>query len=297
MRVIAVPAQFDEAGFEQFARHVGAWPPEGKALVDAAQVAFVSPPAMVGLITFGQALRELGVDRPTLRLPVNDDVRSYWAAIDAFGPLDGYFTLDGKVPKRRAGAPASSLVPVTPIRRTEDVHHVVEGLHEQASRLFTEELHLGAQASMRFAMALSEACQNIVEHAGTSGWVLVQRYKYRLRWPRRPAAVIAASDAGIGFRRSLEASRARVHGDRWSDAAALQDALMSGLSRFREAGRGQGLAGIKRFLGEWHGSLSVRSGTARLSIVREDDDTPPLEEALPFFPGSQLQVILPSRQA
>ena len=60
---------------------------------------------------------------------------------------------------------------------------------------------------MGFSMALSEACPNIVEHAGTSGWVAVQAYTFRRRLGRR-VVVIAVSDAGIGFRRSLESAHA-----------------------------------------------------------------------------------------
>ena len=89
------------------------------------------------------------------------------------------------------------------MRATEDVHQVVGRIQEGASRILAGELGLEAKATMGFAMALSEACQNIVEHAGTGGWVAVQAYNYRRRLGRR-VAVIAVSDSGIGFRRSLE---------------------------------------------------------------------------------------------
>jgi hypothetical protein len=144
-------------------------------------------------------------------------------------------------------------------------------------------------------MALSEACQNIVEHAGTSGWVAVHLYNFRKRLGRR-VIVIAVSDAGLGFRRSLEATQAKRFGDRWGDAAALEAALIQGVSRFRDPGRGQGLAGIKRYLSRWDGKISIRSGTARLSIVPQWDDDVPLAENLPFFPGSQVQVVIPAQE-
>jgi hypothetical protein len=114
---------------------------------------------------------------------------------------------------------------------------------------------------MRFGMALSEACQNIVEHSGTSGWVAVQAYTWRRRLGRR-VVVIAVSDSGIGFRPSLEAAHARRYGDRWGDGAALECALIQGISRFRDPGRGQGLQGIKRYLARWEGKVSIRSGGA-----------------------------------
>ena len=149
---------------------------------------------------------------------------------------------------------------------------------------------------MGFAMALSEACQNIVEHAGTGGWVSVHAYTFRRRLGRR-VVVIAVSDAGVGFRRSLEATQQRRFGDRWGDAAALEAAVIQHTSRFRDPGRGQGIAGIKRYLSRWDGKLTIRSGSARIAIVPSWDDDVPLTEHLPPFPGAQVQIVIPAQEA
>ena len=195
---------------------------------------------------------------------------------------------------------ASALAPhtylgVTPVRASEDVHEVVGRIQEGASRILSGELGLEAKATMGFAMALSEACQNIVEHAGTGGWVAVHAYTFRRRLGGRRVVVIAVSDAGIGFRRSLEATQMKRFGERWGDAAALEAALIQGVSRFRDPGRGQGLAGIKRYLTRWEGKISIRSGTARLAIVPAWDDEEPLVSGLPPFPGAQVQVVIPAQ--
>jgi hypothetical protein len=78
---------------------------------------------------------------------------------------------------------------------------------------------------------------------------------------------------------------------------ALEDAVLRAVSRFRhgDAGRGQGLAGIRRFVGRWHGKLTVRSGTARIGIIPEWDEDVPMTEASPYFPGAQMQIIIPER--
>ena len=70
---------------------------------------------------------------------------------------------------------------------------------------------------------------------------------------------------------------------------------MRGVSRFRDPGRGQGLAGVRRYVGRWDGKVSVRSGTARIAIVPSWDDDVPLLEKLAPFPGSQVQVTIPER--
>ena len=78
---------------------------------------------------------------------------------------------------------------------------------------------------------------------------------------------------------------------------ALEEAVIRGVSRFRDPGRGQGLAGVRRYVGRWDGKLSVRSGTARISIVPTWDDDVPLEEGLAPFPGAQMQITIPERVA
>ena len=78
---------------------------------------------------------------------------------------------------------------------------------------------------------------------------------------------------------------------------ALEEAVIRGVSRFRDRGRGQGLAGARNFLGKWAGKLSVRSGTARIAIVPSWDDDAPLLEGLAPFPGAQVQITIPERAA
>ena len=75
---------------------------------------------------------------------------------------------------------------------------------------------------------------------------------------------------------------------------ALEAALVQGISRFRDPGRGQGLAGIRRYLNRWEGKLAVRSGNARWGLVPPWDDDVPLAHGLPAFPGSQVLMIIPA---
>ena len=118
------------------------------------------------------------------------------------------------------------------------------------------------------------------------------------RHPRASVGTPTKAGAGRPVRlRSLEPTEAKKVGDRWGDGAALELAILHNVSRFRDPGRGQGLAGIRRYLGRWQGKLSVRSGTARLAVVPDWDDDDPLSEHLPFFPGSQVQITIPAQEA
>jgi anti-sigma regulatory factor (Ser/Thr protein kinase) len=51
----------------------------------------------------------------------------------------------------------------------------VDKIQQRAQDALVKNLNLDAKITMRFTMALSEVCQNIVEHAGRGG-----------RWPSRP---------------------------------------------------------------------------------------------------------------
>lgn len=292
-RIVEIPTSFDDRAMDQYAAAFGGWPADQRLLFDARSTTWVSPYGFVAMLTAAQAVAEAHGERPILYLPASEDVRRYWARAGFLHHAADLFEVHGKVPRAATG-PSDTLLDVTPIRGSDDVHEVVGRVQEGAARILTE-LGLEAKANMGFSMALSESCQNIVEHAGTTGWVAVQAYDWRRRIGTR-VVVIAVSDAGIGFRRSLEPTQAKRFGDRWSDATALEAAWIQNVSRFRDPGRGQGLAGIKRYLNRWDGKITIRSGTARLANVPHwDKEDVPMTEQLPFFPGSQVQVILPAQ--
>ncbi|NIN13451.1 MAG: hypothetical protein GTN62_11455 [Gemmatimonadales bacterium] len=294
-RVVEVPAQFDDRSFDQFAKAWGE-PDDRRLLFDAHATQWASPYGLVGLLAAGQAAAERGLQRPLLTIPQDRDVAHYWGRAGLFEHAQDWFEIHGKLPRVAVRHSSDVLLEITPVRGTDDVHGVVETIQERSAAILAGELGLEATATMGFAMALSEACQNIVEHAGTSGWVAVQAYHWRRRLGRR-VVVIAVADAGVGFRRSLEATQASRFGDRWSDATALEAALFHGATRFRDPGRGQGLAGIARYVNRWSGKLSVRSGTARIAIVPAWDEDDPLSDGLPGFPGSQVLMIIPAQQS
>jgi anti-sigma regulatory factor (Ser/Thr protein kinase) len=287
--VINVPQSLDEISFEQVLEQLSAVPPDAKMLLDARHTRWASPYGLTALLALGQSR----ATRATLAVPDADDTVSYWARSSFFYYADELFDLKGVVP-RRAQGDSAVLLEVTPIAKSEDVHGAVDRIQEKTSQIIGKELGLDPKAIVGFAMTLSEVCQNIIEHAGRGGWVMVQTYNWAKRLGRR-VVVIAVSDAGVGFRSSLESAGHMT--DRWDDAAALEAAVIRAVSRFRDPGRGQGLAGVRKYIGRWDGKLSVRSGTARIAIVPSWDEDVPLQEGLPPFPGAQIQVTIPERIA
>jgi anti-sigma regulatory factor (Ser/Thr protein kinase) len=287
--VITVPPSLDDYTFEQVVDQLAGIPPDAKVIIDARHTRWASPFGLTALLTLGQT-REV---RPSFTAPDNEETSSYWARTGFFRHAEELFDMHGSVPKARGGE-SSVLLEITPVGKSEDVHEVVGRIQQKAQQILAKELNIDAKATVGFAMTLSEVCQNIVEHAGRGGWVAVQTYTWRKRLGRR-VVVIAVCDAGLGFRQSLESAPGRVRSDRWDDAEALEEAVVRGVSRFRDPGRGQGLAGVRRYVGRWDGKVSVRSGTARIAIVPSWDDDVPLQEKLAPFPGSQVQVTIPER--
>lgn len=294
--VISVPPSLDDQTFEQVLEQLAPLPPDAKILVDARHARWASPYGLTALLTLAQTRTE----RPRLAPPEADDTLSYWARTGFFKHAESLFELTHGVPRSRAAGESNVLLEITHVDKSGDVHDVVERIQEKSRDILQGTLNLDPRATMGFSMTLSEACQNIVEHAGSGGWVAVQTYRWQKRLGRR-VVVIAVCDAGVGFRKSLESAHLAAGqrlSDRWDDAMALEEAVIRGVSRFRyrDAGRGQGLAGIRRYVGKWESKLSVRSGTARIAIVPAWDDADvPLREKLPPFPGAQMQITIPER--
>ncbi len=293
--VLEVPKSFDDRSFEQLAAGFAALGDEARVLVDARTTEWASPFALLSLLCVGQTLLGRHGTRPLLTVPADKDVTHYWARAGFFEEAEPLFEIHGAVPKVRQGPESAVLLEITPVRIAGDVHKVVDRIQDRAAAILTTDLGLEAKATMGFGMALSEACQNIVEHAGSGGWVAVQSYSWKRRLGRR-VAVIAVADAGVGFRRSLEPTQARRFGDRWGDGAALEAALIQGVSRFRDPGRGQGFRGIRKYLDHWDGKISIRSGTARIAMIKPWDDDVPLREGLAAFPGAQLMLVIPAAE-
>ena len=288
--VITVPPSLDDQTFEQVLEQLAPLPPDEKILIDARYTTWSSPYGLTALL----ALAQTRAEKPVFRVPEKDDTSSYWSRANFFKYADELYELLGNVPPARPAGESGTLLEVTPVSRSDDVHTVVERIEKKAAAIITNNLHLESRAVMGFAMSLSEACQNIVEHAGRGGWVAVQNYNYRKRMGRH-VVQIAVCDAGVGIRQSLESGNRRPLTDRWDDGQALETAVIHGTSRFPDPGRGQGFKGIRGYLRKWEGKLMVRSGTARVTEVPGWDDDVARRDRLSPMPGTQLLIMIPEK--
>jgi anti-sigma regulatory factor (Ser/Thr protein kinase) len=257
--------------------------------IDLRGVSFIDPYGMLGLLEIGE-LCMLEDVRKSVILPQTGDVCAYLDRMDFFTFARRYFSLEPSSPdtpgKYQRSADSDVLLEITPIQKSDDIHFIVGKVRDRAQAILATHLHYDDRAINGFIVALSEVCQNIIEHSENKGFVGIQ--KYRFQNLNKNVVKIAVMDVGIGFRKSLS-NRFKLR----SDLEAIDKALLHGASRYEDEGRGHGLAGVRKFVNEWNGKLSIRSGTARLSILPPWARGREQERGLIAFPGSQINIMLP----
>ncbi len=258
-------------------------------VINLQDVTFIDPYGMVGILEIGELLKSEGIQK-TIKLPESEDVLKYLERMDFFKFAREYFNLEPSKPQLSNKYLRSSytdvLLEITPIEKSDDIHFIVGRVKERANAILATHLHYDKRTINGFIVALSEVCQNIVEHSENIGLVGIQKYHFLNL--NKNVVKIAVMDMGIGFKKSLEA-RFPIK----DDSDALGKALLHGVSRYAEEGRGHGLAAVRRFVNEWNGKLSIRSGTAKLSIIPDWSKGKKQEGNLTYFPGAQINILLP----
>ncbi len=293
-RIIDVPPTLNATAFNRLVGELNR-ETDGESpriLFDARRVNWVTPYGLIGLLALGQvALKRTG-RAPLIEAPDDPEVRSYWERMEFWKNAAEVYEL-ASVPTRPHGE-SDALLEITAIRSHEDVHHVVEHVRERSATILQHRLRYPKPSVIQFSVMLSEVCQNILEHAESTGWVCAQTYYWKKRLGR-DVLVLAVMDVGVGFEGSLASEHSRRYGSRWSAATALEAAFLNGESRFRDPGRGQGLQAIRRQVTKWNGEVRIRSGDAMIARVPEWDDISALRSGLDEFPGAQVLIVLPAR--
>lgn len=262
---------------------------ESSDIIDLRDVTFIDPYGMVGILEVGELFKSEG-NQKTICLPQSEEVLRYLERMDFFKFAGEYFKLDPSSPgitdKFLRSPDTDVLLEITPVERSDDIHFIVGKVKERANAILKKHLHYDERAINGFIVALSEVCQNIIEHSETGGFVGIQKYFWQNL--NKNIVKIAVMDIGIGFRKSLS-ERFELK----DDYEAIEKGLLHGASRYEDKGRGHGLSAVRRFVNEWDGKLSIRSGTAKLSIIPKWGRGKRRETSLAYFPGAQVNIILP----
>lgn len=276
--------QITEETFEQFLHRL-----KKSSEIDLQEISFIDPYGMVGLLEIGEIYKPT-VNQKILHLPESEEVLKYLERMDFFKIAPGYFTFEPFKPKISEKYLRSSysdvLLEITQIEKSDDIHFIVGKVKDRANAILTRHLQYDERAINGFIVSLSEVCQNIIEHSETKGFVGIQKYHFQNMG--KNVVKIAVMDTGIGFRKSLS-ERFSLK----SDLQSIEEALIHGASRYTDKGRGHGLAAVRRFVNEWNGKISIRSGTAKLSIIPEWAWGKEREYNLSHFPGAQINILLP----
>lgn len=258
-------------------------------IIDLREVSFIDPYGMVGILKIGELLKLKGV-RKTILLPPSEEVLKYLERMDFFKFADNYFKLEPSKPeiseKYLRSSYSDVLLEITPIEKSDDIHFIVGKVKNRANAILKKHLHYDERAINGFIVALSEVCQNIIEHSEKNGFVGIQKYHFQNL--NKNVVKIAVMDIGVGFKKSLS-ERFSLK----SDFEAIEKALLHGASRYADEGRGHGLAAVRRFVNQWNGKISICSGTAKLSIIPDWSWGKSKETKLSYFPGSQINIMLP----
>ena len=295
--VLVAPPTVDEKGFElflgQFGRRVRA--ESHRICIDLGDVTFIDPYGMVGILELGYYLKSQGKE-VILRVPSSEEVPKYLERMDFFRFRSGLFVLDPPfldLTERYHRSIASDvLLEITRIEKSDDIHFIVDRVRDRAGSILEAHLHYDERAIHHFIVALSEVCQNILEHSQNIGYVGIQKYFYAKSLAKN-VVKIAVMDLGIGIKNSLSPRFSSVYGERWSDLLAIEKALVHGASRYEDIGRGQGLMAVRKLVQKWNGKISIRSGTAKFSLLPSWEKGSGRHSGVAFFPGTQISLVLP----
>ena len=167
----------------------------------------------------------------------------------------------------------------------------IPGIIERISEILENQ---GYRLKERVAICsvLSEVCANAAEHGASSfgAYAAVQAYGHIVSGPRRRGeeVLIAIADGGVGVRETLSRNPAYAEHTE-TDNDAIRHALEMGVTSTGEIGRGGGLALVAQIAARSGGSLSLRSGTGRITVYESRKNS----RNVPGFPGTFVRVSLP----
>lgn len=257
------------------------------ALLDLRSVEFVEPAGLCAL----SALLEYAIPRSeSMKLMISGrDVAAYLERMDFFRIFGGRIETNAdlnSLGERRRHDPGT-LQELVKFHTEEEIPGII---HRLADILTNQGYLLRERAAI--CSTLSEICANAAEHSGSpfGAYAAVQAYHHIVSGSRTRGEeiLIAIADGGLGFRESLANNPANSD-HITTDTDALRHALDMGISSSGEIGRGGGLPLVAQLAAKAGGSLSLRSGSGRVTAYKDRTNS----RNVPPFPGSFVRVSLP----
>jgi hypothetical protein len=268
----------------------------GEAVVlDLRSVEFVEPSGICGLAALLEFLIPRS-ERVGLALS-GRDVPAYLERMNFFRTFGNRVKTNVDVAaleERRRGNPGT-LQELINFHSEEEIPEIINRISEI---LENQEYRLRERAAI--CATLSEICANAVEHGRSpfGAYAAVQAYHHIVsgrhgspsRERRGEEVLIAIADGGVGVRETLSRNPEYAEFTR-TDNDALRHAVKMGVSGSGEIGRGGGLAVVGQIAARAGGSLSLRSGSGRVTFYGDRTNS---RNVAPF-PGTFVRVSLPRK--
>ncbi|UYQ95929.1 DUF4325 domain-containing protein [Chitinophaga horti] len=129
-------------------------------------------------------------------------------------------------------------------------------------------IHMPKDVLAALEWSITEICDNVVNHAESK----IGGYLQVIAYPQNGLVAFTVADAGKGILQSLKEGLPNLT----SDIDAIREAIKAGVTRNKDAGQGNGLAGSCRIALMTGGSLDILSGSGRL-LLRADSLSQPNE--------------------
>lgn len=258
---------------------------KGAPAFDLGGVRFVTPAALVQLAAASHFLASQG-RRPMIILG-GSPIRGYLIRV-------GFIRLLERVADFSPWFPGGLSVRYDHLRGSNDMlievtrvdtDIVLKALLTRIVRVLRDRLRYSKRDAFMVAQAVSEACQNALDHAEQGcGFLAMQGYSAG----RDPYLEIGIADYGGGLAATLK--RNPTNPPISSDVEAIRLAVQLGVSEYDDRTHGTGLHHLLRIAHEHQGSVQIRSGTGKAQFRRDDREGRFL--AVPPMPGVQIALVL-----
>ena len=259
----------------------------GPVVLDLREVEFVEPAGLCGLA----ALLEFLIPRSKeVGLALSGrDVAAYLERMDFFKRFEDRVqtNLDLSSLEDRNRTNPGTLQELVNFHTEEEIPEIISRI----SQILQNQQYLTRERAAICA-TLSEVCANAVEHSASpfGAYAAVQAYQHIVSGNRfrGEEVLIAIADGGVGIRRTL-ARNPKNSEFVATDNDAMRHALHMGVSTSGELGRGGGLTVVAQIAARAGGSLSLRSGSGRVTAYDGRNNS----RNVPEFSGTFVRVSLP----
>lgn len=255
--------------------------------LDLRQVQFVEPAGLCGLAAL---LERLTARSEEVSLSLRGrNVAAYLERMDFFSMFDGRIqtNVDVSSLEERERHDPGTLQELINFNNEAEIPAIIQRI----SKILENQEYL-LKERVAICSTLSEICANAAEHGASSfgAYAAVQAYHHIVSGSRRRGeeVLVAIADGGVGVRETLSRNPAYAEHTE-TDNDAIRHALEMGVSTTGEVGRGGGLTLVAQIAARNVGSLSIRSGSGRITVYEKRKNS----RNVPNFPGTFVRVSLP----